>query len=66
MSELTDTIAPIDRARIGERFLNDIQEKETDIDIMIDSYVKSFKTDYNQVVLRDFLNELADVITKPN
>lgn len=61
-----DTISPIKRAEIGQCFLADIQAENKDIDILIEEYIELFGKTLNKIILEEFLEELADLVTDPN
>lgn len=65
MNEEYDTISPNERVKLGKHFLRLIDEGNEDVDIVIDNMV-DMTTGLNKRVLRNFLNDLAQLITEPN
>jgi len=65
MGDLYDTISPRKRAGIGKQFLADIETETTDVDILIDEYCKVYNN-LDQKILRNYLSNLADLVTDPN
>lgn len=66
MSGLHDTISPIKRAEIGIEFLKDCRAMKEDVDILVDDYVSNYGVYFDKKVLRNFLENLSELITEVN